>query len=547
MRRKRAFLIACVLAMLTSCASSTTAAGWRLSTSPSPGARSTTLKGQVSTCPSGACQAVGLRISVLGAGKVVASRVTAGSFSMKLRPGSYMISAQTADGTNEVSCPKPTPFTAHAATTVMVSLRCVAAGSSSLAPAVRSLERRLLILLPLALVFLAIAFAWSSGKLRMPRVLGWVSVLLPVVLMAGIFYQPFGGSEATSSAHPATAGSPSPSHPSSPPTPVPGFLLVTDRGNSRILLVSEPGQVLWSYPASSTGSGARATAGDFEDAYFGSDYSQIATNLQNNELIETISFPAGKTLFRYGTSGSKGSKPGMLDTPDDPYILANGDVQVADLGNCRVLRISPDTGRVVQTWGSPGVCTHAPPHLLGSPDGDAPLPNGDTLVTEVQGSWVDLLSPSGKIIWAIQAPVSYASDAAPLAGGRVLLVDDASPGAVLIVNRQGHVVWRYGPVSGGGEISDASHAVELPNGYIAIADTGNDRVIVIDPKTRQIVWSYGHNGKPGSKPGYLDHPTCVDFLPAQVVAANPALAAALSLTGTTSLSPSPGASRTPSG
>ncbi len=47
------------------------------------------------------------------------------------------------------------------------------------------------------------------------------------------------------------------------------------------------------------------------------------------------------------------------------------------------------------------------------------------------------LQPDGKLRWSFQAPVWYPSDPQPLSGGRILLADYASPGAVVIVNRHG--------------------------------------------------------------------------------------------------------------
>ena len=100
---------------------------------------------------------------------------------------------------------------------------------------------------------------------------------------------------------------------------------------------------------------------------------------------------------------------------------------------------------------------------------------------------------------AFQAPVSYPSDPQPLSRGRILLADYASPGAVVILDRHGRVLWRYGPASGWGELNHPSLAIMLPNGDIAVNDDYNDRVVIIDPKRRQIVWQYGHRAPPGTR------------------------------------------------
>ena len=53
----------------------------------------------------------------------------------------------------------------------------------------------------------------------------------------------------------------------------------------------------------------------------------------------------------------------------------------------------------------------------------------------------------------------------------------------------------------------------LPNGDIAVNDDYHHRVVVIDPKTNRIVWQYGHNDRPGTRPGYLDIPDGMDYIP----------------------------------
>jgi hypothetical protein len=109
--------------------------------------------------------------------------------------------------------------------------------------------------------------------------------------------------------------------------------------------------------------------------------------------------------------------------------------------------------------------------------------------------------------------VSYPSDPQPLPGGRILLTDYNKPGAALIVNRHGTVLWRYGPASGWGALNHPSLAIMLPNGNIAINDDYNDRVVIVDPKQRRIVWEYGHLGRPGTGSDELNTPDGMDFVP----------------------------------
>lgn len=89
------------------------------------------------------------------------------------------------------------------------------------------------------------------------------------------------------------------------------------------------------------------------------------------------------------------------------------------------------------------------------------MTNGDWLVTEINGDWVDEMTPSGRIVWSVHPPgIIYPSDT------NELLNDD----------------W-------------------------------NDRVIVVNPRTNKVVWQYGVTGVPGSAPGYLFKPDGVDLAP----------------------------------
>ena len=144
------------------------------------------------------------------------------------------------------------------------------------------------------------------------------------------------------------------------------------------------------------------------------------------------------------------------------------------------------------------------------------MPDGGTLVTEIGGSWIDSIGPNGKLRWAVQAPVSYPSDAQWLGHGRILLTDYHSPGSVVEMTRSGHVLWRYGPASGPGELRFPSLALMLPNGLVAVNDDARHRVVVIDPKSDRIVWQYGHTDAAGSAAGYLTRPDGMDFLPYEV-------------------------------
>ncbi len=103
-----------------------------------------------------------------------------------------------------------------------------------------------------------------------------------------------------------------------------------------------------------------------------------------------------------------------------------------------------------------------PPSTYGDPNGDTPLPDGGLLITEIQGSRVVRLDAAGSRRLRHPRPDRLpVGRPARLAKGNVLVVDYANPGAILRVNRHGHVLWRYAPRSGRGRLDHPSLAIDL--------------------------------------------------------------------------------------
>jgi hypothetical protein len=335
-----------------------------------------------------------------------------------------------------------------------------------------------------------------------------------VVGVVGGGYVGFRGDETTE----AVAGSvPAPARVAAPrvvdpPGPIPGYLLIADRGNNRVLLVNSRKHVLWRYPRP----GDLAAPFRFDDdAFFSPGFTRVISNQEDQNTIQVVSFPQGRLLWFYGHVNVRGSSNGYLNTPDDAYLLPNGLRTVADAYNCRVLFITPGH-RIVRSIGQAGVCAHDPPRTLGAVNGATPLRNGDIMISEINGSWIDDVTRAGALRWAFQAPVSYPSDPQPMPEGRILLADYTRPGAALIVDHQGRVVWRYGPSSGPGMLDHPSLALPLGHGLIAINDDYRDRVVLVSLRTRRIVWQYGVTDTPGTGPNRLNTPDGMDLLPTRV-------------------------------
>jgi hypothetical protein len=291
--------------------------------------------------------------------------------------------------------------------------------------------------------------------------------------------------------------------------PIPGFLLIADRGNDRMLLVDSHHRIVWQYPKPGVVPSEPFQFDD--DTFFTPGWRSIISNQEDQQTLQVISFPGRKVEWSYGHVDTPGTSPGYLHTPDDAYMLPNGVRTVADIHNCRILFLSRK-GRVLKQYGTTGACRHDPPRALDSPNGDTPLPGGGMIVTEIQGSWIDGISASGKLMWSVQAPIAYPSDAQWLGNGKLLVADYSNPGHVLIMTTSGKVLFRYGPDGGSGALKYPSLAMMLPNHLIAVNDDFRDRVVLIDPRKHRIVWQYGRNDVGGKAPGLLSTPDGMDFL-----------------------------------
>ena len=284
-------------------------------------------------------------------------------------------------------------------------------------------------------------------------------------------------------------------------------VLIADRGNNRLLLVSPDKRILWTYdfPGLPPGNGA-------DDAFFADGGKTIVTNLEHQQVIQVIDVATKTVIWDYGTLGKKGSKDGLLNFPDDAYKLPNGDIMVADIRNCRIIEIAPDK-HIVRQAGETGKCSGGPGRLA-SPNGDKPLANGHVLISTIGDHAIVELDENWKEVVHLVLPIKYPSDPQMTMAGNYLVAGYTKPGTLIEVTREGQIVWQYQPV-GDGALNRPSLAIELPNGNIMVTDDLNARVVVIDKATMRIVWQYGVTRHPGVAAGYLHIPDGIDIIKAE--------------------------------
>jgi len=314
---------------------------------------------------------------------------------------------------------------------------------------------------------------------------------------------------------------------------VPGYVLVADRNNNRLLILSPSKRIVWQFPRPGDVRAGQSFH-DPDDAFFTPGYTGISTNEEFNDQMALISIKRHRITWAYGRAGVSGSAAGELSNPDDAYALSRGRMIVADIRNCRVLVVSR-AHRILRSFGSPGRCYHHPPDSFSSPNGATPLADGGVLITEI-GGWIDRLDSKGNLDYTLRTPTTYPSDAQLLPNGDLLVAGFNTPGRIDVLSPSGAIKWTYGPSSGPESLDRPSLAVRWPNGMIAVTDDWHHRIVVIDPRTKRIVWQYGHFGVASSARGYLSKPDGLDLLPA-VAKSTFASGASRTISGTTTAAP----------
>jgi hypothetical protein len=287
--------------------------------------------------------------------------------------------------------------------------------------------------------------------------------------------------------------------PGSHPSALPGDVLIADRSNNRLLVVDPRGRIVWQF-------GTARTLPIPDDAFFSPDGSKIVATEEDANAISVVGIARRRIVYRVASG---------LAHPDDAMMVPGGAIVSADIENCRLIELRPPSRRPSVTLGSLARgCVHNPPEAWDSPNGAFPRTGGGWIVTEINGDWVDALSPRGRVLWDAHPPgIYYPSDTNEVRPGLYLTVAYESPGIVEEFTRSGRLVWRYTPRAGDPPLDHPSLALPLPNGDVLLNDDYNDRVIVINPRTNRIVWQYGHTGVAGRRLGYLSRPDGVDLVP----------------------------------
>ncbi len=284
--------------------------------------------------------------------------------------------------------------------------------------------------------------------------------------------------------------------------PFTGHLLISENsGSGRIIEIDASGHLSWAFPAA----GSHSSLGPWDDAFYTPDLRTIIANSEEGQTVIAIDIASHTVHWVAGEPNQVGAGPRHFNYPDDAVPAPDGTIHVADIRNCRIVHLST-SGHYLGSIGN-GACYHAPPNSFGSPNGAFPTLNGNLVVTEINGSWVDLLSRTSSLIWARQAPVSYPSDALAYPDGTVLLTDYTAPGKVIRMTSTGRVVWSYAP-TGAQTLNHPSIAIPIASNRVAVCDDYTNHVFIVDPTNNSVVAVYS---SPDGVP--LQHPDGLAYRP----------------------------------
>lgn len=173
--------------------------------------------------------------------------------------------------------------------------------------------------------------------------------------------------------------------------------------------------------------------------------------------------------------------------------------------------------------------------LVAQTPGPVPPDKGNVLIADQFNNRVIEVNRSHQIVWSfgdgsstagphsIVAPndaqrvgsMTLMSGTGAPAGAEPTCPDGCGDNRVILVNRQGKIVWQYGQVGIAGSDFNQLNApvcsVFLPTHHVLITDQGNQRVIEVNVR-HQILWQYGTTGVSGADANQLNNPNSAELL-----------------------------------
>jgi hypothetical protein len=168
-------------------------------------------------------------------------------------------------------------------------------------------------------------------------------------------------------------------------------VLITDRGNDRIIEVNRRKQIVWQYPGSNTNADDQLNSPNSAELLANGNI--LIADENNNRAIEVT---RGDKIVKTFTAGGTILAPGFASR------LPNGDTLLTDSGNARVVEVDSNDVPVWQFY------TDTDPRsvLAPQPTHAVRLTNGDTLIVDQVNNRILKVNMAGKIIMAYGLPLA---------------------------------------------------------------------------------------------------------------------------------------------
>lgn len=252
-----------------------------------------------------------------------------------------------------------------------------------------------------------------------------------------------------------------------------------------------------------------------------------------NAADGTITTIAGSVPGSAGDGGPPGLA--LLNTPRDADLApaaAGGGILIADTANSRIRRVTADGALILRVAGDgtdvPGFSGDGGPATdaqLNQPQGVTPLADGSYVIADTGNNRLRRVTPDGTISTiagtgaaggaggigdggpATAAQLSAPRDVVQLTDG-ALLVADTGNDRVRRIGTDGRISTFAG---GDGQLRAPQDVTQLADGSVAIADTGNNRIRRIAPDGTTTTMAGGTRGETGdggpAVNAQLDQPT----------------------------------------
>lgn len=218
--------------------------------------------------------------------------------------------------------------------------------------------------------------------------------------------------------------------------------------DNRVFFVNWSGDIVWQYgQAGVTGSGPNQLNAPvqalFTTTFRGKLGFFVLITDQGNQRIIVVDLN-GQIVWQYGTTGVAGNGTNQLSSPNSGEVLPNGNILIADEGNNRVIEVKPN-GALVQTFTAGGT--------LGATAFASRLPDGDTLISDAGNNRIVEVDANDSVVWQYATNTGAGTNPNPqptrgvrLENGNTLISDQFND-RVIEVTPEGRIVWTQGKIN----------------------------------------------------------------------------------------------------